>query len=107
MLEDLKIEASSTAPLVLPCTRADGSTYAPWLSFPLPLGAACLRSSSHLLTALRPRSYRFMFKQEDLRKDWVVVNVIRLMDIILKEAGMPLNILSYRVLPTSKARPPE
>jgi len=31
-----------------------------------------------------------------------VVNVIRYMSIILREAGMPLNILSYRVLPTSK-----
>jgi len=71
-LDDLRVETSSTAPLIIPCRKTDGSVH------------------------------RIMYKQEDLRKDWIVVNVIRYMSIILREAGMPLNILSYRVLPTSQ-----
>jgi phosphatidylinositol 3-kinase len=30
------------------------------------------------------------------------MNVIRMMDIVLRDAGLPLNILTYRVLPTSR-----
>jgi len=44
-----------------------------------------------------------MYKREDLRKDQIIVNIIKLMDIILKkEEGLDLHIVSYKVVPTEE-----
>lgn len=43
-----------------------------------------------------------LWKKEDVRKDWIVVSIIRLMDLILKrDLGIDLNIVTYNVQPTS------
>ena len=44
--------------------------------------------------------YQLMYKREDIRKDQVILNAIRLMDLILRKHGMDLHILTYRVIPT-------
>ena len=43
-----------------------------------------------------------MYKREDIRKDQIIMSVIRLMDCILKKAGMDLNIVTYNIRPTGK-----
>lgn len=42
-----------------------------------------------------------LFKSEDIRKDQIVTNLISLMDRFLKEAGLDLEIVTYRCIPTS------
>lgn len=45
-----------------------------------------------------------MFKREDVRKDQIVLNVIKLMDTIIKrELEFDLRVLTYRVIPTSSS----
>jgi intein/homing endonuclease len=48
---------------------------------------------------------RILYKNEDVRKDKIMMDVIRLMNIILtKELGIDLNIVTYNVIPcTSKS----
>jgi len=46
-------------------------------------------------------NYSILFKTEDLRKDYIVVNIIKLMDMILKREKKDYKILMYRVMPTS------
>ena len=42
-----------------------------------------------------------MYKKEDLRRDLIVSNIIKMMDLILKRSGYDLNIITYPILPTS------
>ncbi len=44
---------------------------------------------------------RVMYKQEDVRKDKVIMDVIRLMDIVLKQELDNMHIITYNVLPIS------
>lgn len=44
--------------------------------------------------------YNFLFKSEDIRKDKIIMNIIKLVDIILKkEENLDLNILTYGIRP--------
>ena len=46
------------------------------------------------------RVYRVLYKNEDLRKDQVIINIIKVMDKIIKEElGLDLGIVVYSVLP--------
>lgn len=53
------------------------------------------------------KSYRIskiLYKKEDLRKDYIIMSVIRLVKYILKEKEkLDLNILTYDILPTSSS----
>ncbi len=70
-LDKIKIKNSATKPMNIPC-RTDTNTH-----------------------------INILYKKEDVRKDQMVMNVIRLMDIILKkEENLDLNITTYDVLPT-------
>lgn len=42
---------------------------------------------------------KIMFKYEDIRKDHIILNVIKMMDIILKRENINLNITKYKVIP--------
>lgn len=42
-----------------------------------------------------------LFKRDDVRKDYIVVCVIRLMEQILKDAGIDVDLVTYSVQPTS------
>jgi phosphatidylinositol 3-kinase len=49
-------------------------------------------------------NYKTIFKQEDIRKDKIILSIIRMMDMILKnEEELDLNIVSYRVIPITSA----
>lgn len=48
------------------------------------------------------RPYRVLYKKDDVRKDLIIVSLIRLMDQILKEEeNLDLHILTYNILPVS------
>lgn len=87
--EGVKVKQSKTAPIEIPC-----KTRSP-------------RPDIYSVSATHPVNdeeyeYKFMFKREDVRKDQIVLNVIKLMDtIIKKELGFDLKVLTYRVVPTS------
>lgn len=54
----------------------------------------------HCIINEKPYNYKIIFKQEDVRKDIIISNIIQLMDIILKkDLNLDLNIISYNVLP--------
>ena len=51
------------------------------------------------------RDYELLYKNDDIRKDLIIMNIIRLIDIILKrEENLDLNIITYGVLPISSTR---
>ena len=39
-------------------------------------------------------NYQILYKPEDVRKDMIIINIIRLMDIILKKEGLDLHIIT-------------
>lgn len=46
--------------------------------------------------------YKILYKSEDIRKDQIIMNIIKLIDIILKkELGIDFQIVSYNIRPTS------
>ena len=42
-----------------------------------------------------------LFKKDDIRKDYVIICVIRLMEKILQDSGLDISIVTYNVQPTS------
>jgi phosphatidylinositol 3-kinase len=45
---------------------------------------------------------QILYKSEDVRKDYIIIKIIKLMDMILKqEEGLDLNIITYDVKPTT------
>lgn len=72
-MEKIKIKDSATKPILIPCIKTDNSIY------------------------------NILYKHDDLRKDQIVQNIIRLIDIIVKqEEHIDLNIITYDVLPIDK-----
>ena len=49
-------------------------------------------------------NYQILYKPEDVRKDMVIMNIIKLMDIVLKEEGLDLHIITYDVKSISADR---
>ena len=51
------------------------------------------------------KSYELLYKKDDIRKDQIAMNIIKIVDIILKkEINLDLNIITYEVLPISSKR---
>ena len=66
-----KIKNSATRPLIIPCLGDDN------------------------------KMYKIMYKKENVRKDQLIMNIINLIDIIVKrEENLDLFIVTYNVLPT-------
>lgn len=72
--EGVRVRGSSSRPISIPFTIRDGEVY------------------------------ELLYKHDDVRKDLIIMNIITLVDIILKrEEGLDLNIITYTILPiTSK-----
>jgi phosphatidylinositol 3-kinase len=69
-IDNIEIKQSATQPIIIPCISKTKST-----------------------------NY-ILFKKEDIRKDEIVINIIKIMDNILKtEEGLDLNIKTYNVIP--------
>lgn len=59
-------------------------------------------TSPIVIPYLTDNIYRnLMFKKEDIRKDQIILNIIQLMDIILKHDNINIPIIIYKVIPTS------
>jgi hypothetical protein len=43
-----------------------------------------------------------LFKKDDIRKDYIIICVIKLMEKILQENGIDINVVTYNVQPTSE-----
>lgn len=72
-IDKIKIKNSATKPLIIPCESQNGNIV------------------------------NILYKKEDIRKDQIILNLIQLIDIILKkEENLDLGITIYNVLPTSK-----
>lgn len=69
----IKIIDSKTKPIILPCIyNEEGKT----------------------------QTFNIMIKKEDIRKEYIIMNVIKLMDYFLKkDEGLDLNITTYNILP--------
>jgi len=59
------------------------------------------KSSTKPLHITCKPSGSFMFKYIDVRKDQLIMNIIRTMDIILKKHNVNMNIITYNIIPTS------
>eukprot|EP00028_Trichosphaerium_sp_Am-I-7-wt_P012537 CAMPEP_0168539774 /NCGR_PEP_ID=MMETSP0405-20121227/22046_1 /TAXON_ID=498012 /ORGANISM="Trichosphaerium sp, Strain Am-I-7 wt" /LENGTH=394 /DNA_ID=CAMNT_0008569437 /DNA_START=857 /DNA_END=2041 /DNA_ORIENTATION=- len=47
---------------------------------------------------------RFMFKEEDIRTDQIILSLIRIMDLLLKKQNLELPIISYKAVATGSDR---
>jgi len=73
---NIKIVQSKTKPILIPC--------------------------SHIQNG-REKDYIFMLKPEDLRKEYIIMNIIKIIDTILKtELKLDLHIITYNILPVSE-----
>lgn len=109
---DMRVENSSTRPMVIPCKTTARRTSRGCTPMGTPIGSPmdapllAMRKPSAECSGSPPghpvhQPYTFMYKREDVRRDWVVMSCVRLIDDILKSEGLDLNTLTYRVLPTS------
>ncbi len=72
-LDSIRIKDSFSKPIIVPCTTTTGM------------------------------KTEMMYKRDNLRKDQIVINLINLMDIIVKrETGIDLGIVTYNILPIDK-----
>lgn len=71
-LNKIKIKMSITKPIIIPCITTTKETT------------------------------RLMYKKDNLRKDQIVMNIIKLIDVILKKEGLDMDIVTYNILPIDK-----
>jgi hypothetical protein len=72
-IDKIHIKNSASKPLMIPCDTVD------------------------------ERTVRILYKNEEVRKDQIIMSVFKLADMILKrEEGLDLGIITYTVLPTDK-----
>jgi hypothetical protein len=72
-VEKIKFKESATKPLLIPCETQNGNLI------------------------------KILYKREDVRKDQLIMNLIQLIDIILKkEEGLDLGIVTYNILPINQ-----
>ena len=72
----IKVLQSKTKPILIPCSYLENDTR---------------------------QTYNFMIKPEDLRKEYIIMNIIKIIDSILKtELNLDLHIITYNILPISE-----
>jgi len=64
-------------------------------------GIGIKKSATNPVVLPRRDGSMILYKQEDIRQDWIVMSVIRVIDRILRSEGFDLNIVMYDILPTS------
>lgn len=73
LIDEIDRKDSATCPMVIPCVVDNSETYT------------------------------IMFKNEDVRKDQIIMNIIKLMAIVIKrEKGIDLDLVTYNILPINK-----
>jgi len=74
-IPNIKTIYSKTKPIILPCIYNENN---------------------------QDKTFEIMLKHEDIRKEAIVMNIIKLMDMYLKrDLGLDLNIVTYNILPIS------
>ena len=74
--QHIRVVQSKTKPILIPC--------------------------SHIENNIK-KDYIFMLKPEDLRKEYIIMNIIKIIDTILKdELHLDLHIVTYNILPISE-----
>ena len=74
--KNIKVLQSKTKPILIPCTYIENNN---------------------------KKTYKFMIKPEDLRKEYIIMNIIKIIDTILKtELQLDLHIITYNILPISE-----
>lgn len=74
-IEKIKTINSKTKPVILPCKYLENEV---------------------------EKTFRIMIKKDDIRKEAIVMNIIKLMDFFLKkDENLDLNIITYNILPVS------
>lgn len=103
------VKRSAEAPMIITCTGAmkeeENSTLCEKRgsgeNAPKPQAHEDGPSPLHVPRSISAQ-YRLMYKRDDLRKDAIVQNIIKLMYLILKrETRLDIPLVTYRVLPTS------
>ncbi len=61
-----------------------------------------VKESSTRPTLIPCSKSSILYKRDDVRKDYIIISVIRLMDQILKENGIESDIVTYNVQPTAE-----
>ncbi len=89
--DKIKIMKSATKPVYIPCQVIKNVIVDQLETSPTPL----------IDSPLESELYAFIYKSEDVRKDRIIMGLIRIMDILLKQQGLDLNIVTYNVLPTA------
>lgn len=84
LIDEIKIKSSSSAPIFLPLLCVDENTNI-------------------------EQKYYLLYKFEDVRKDQIIIDTIRIMDTVLQSElqtyttiNTPINIITYNVFPTSR-----
>ena len=74
-IEKVKIINSKTKPIIIPCVLSKNKT-----------------------------TKEYIIKNEDIYKEYIIMNIIKLFDFYLKKKGLDLNIVTYNILPISSKR---
>lgn len=94
--QSISIKSSATKPILIPCICTKPKTKPRTKQQP----------QKHNRTNRYPpptKTKHILFKREDLTKDYIIMNIISLMDIFLKrDENIDFNITKYRIIPTSK-----
>jgi hypothetical protein len=101
--DNVQFKDSSTAPIIITCdvkssVRLDNIPNIS-LSPPKYIEINESPSSCNIYNTSYPR-YQFMYKSVDVRRDRLVMSVIRICDCILKANQMDMDIITYNVLAT-------
>lgn len=72
-------------------------------SLPLIMSFICSNMNTKFFNIMSNIKYNVMFKFEDIRKDQIICNLIKLASLILKQENIDVDILTYRVRPTGFA----
>jgi len=106
-LKVLKKKDSSTAPLMIPCICTPRTlSQQSYISDPQQMSNPLKQPDADIkLNLANEVVYKLLYKFEDIRKDQIVMDIIRLSSIILTKEGSPqvkkCRLLSYNVLPTA------
>jgi len=74
--KNIRVLQSKTKPILIPCSYIENNS---------------------------KQTYHFMIKPEDLRKEYIIMNIIKIIDTILKtELDLDLHIITYNILPISE-----
>lgn len=95
LFDQVEVKNSSTSPIII-TVKVDGPARFTTSSPPTMME---IKDSPIGIIDTTPR-YQFMYKPADVRRDRIVMSIVKICDQLLRKSGLNLEILTYRVLPT-------